>query len=85
MMAVLPPALVVTLAALTAALNVVTPVLLSVSAPSAVLPPTMPVKVIAPLPVLTVSACALFTVLTKVTALSVVLSVVPAPRVTASL
>ena len=72
LMAVLPPAFVVTLAALTAALNVVTPVLFSVSAPSAVLPPTMPVKVIAPLPVLTVSACALFTVLTKVTALSVV-------------
>ena len=41
LIAVLPPAFVVTLAALTAALNVVTPVLLSVSAPSAVLPPTM--------------------------------------------
>ena len=37
------------------------------------------------LPVLTVSAWVLFSVLTKVTALSVVLSVVPAPRVTASL
>ena len=36
LMAVLPPAFVVTLAALTAALNVVTPVLFSVSAPSAV-------------------------------------------------
>ena len=36
LMAVLPPALVVTLAALTAALNVVTPVLVSVRAPSAV-------------------------------------------------
>ena len=80
---VVPPASVVTLDEYTAAPNVVTPVLLSVSAPSAVLPPTMPVKVIAPLPAVTVSACAPLTVLLKVTALFVVVRVVLAPRVTA--
>ncbi len=50
-----------------------------------VVPPTTPPKLTAPLPCAIVSACAPLTVLLKVTALLVVVSVVPAPRVTASL
>ena len=57
-MAVVPPVLVVTEAAVTAALKVVVPVVLTASAPKDpfVAPPTTPVKVTLPEPVETVSA-----------------------------
>ena len=59
-MAVVPPLLVVTEAAVTAALKVVVPVVLTVKAPSAPLvpPPTAPVKVTLPEPAETVSGFA---------------------------
>ena len=50
---------------------------------SAVLPPTMPPKLTAPLPAVIVSACAPLMVLLKVTLLLVVASVMSADSVTA--
>ena len=58
-------------------------VLVTARLPSAVVPPTMPLKVTTPLPAVIVSACAPLTVLLKVTLLLVVASVLPAPIVTA--
>ena len=85
---VVPPALVATLAAVTAALNLVVPVLLTVTAPRAVVPPTTSVKVTLPLPVLTVRALVSpvweSTVLSKVTAPLVVPRVMPARTSTMS-
>ena len=59
-MAVVPPVLVVTEAAVTAALKVVVPVVLTVKAPRApsVAPPTTPVKVTLPEPEETVNGLA---------------------------
>ncbi len=48
-----------------------------------VVPPTMPPKLTLPVPAAIVSACAPLTVLLKVTALLVVVSVVLAPKVAA--
>ena len=71
MRATVPPALVVTEAAVTAALKVVVPVVLTVKAPSAplVAPPTIPVKVTLPEPEVTVSGLAAEAVLPTLAAL----------------
>ena len=53
---VVPPALVVRLAALTVLPNVVVPVLFAMRVPSPVVPPTAPVKSIFPAPLSTVKA-----------------------------
>ena len=89
LMAVVPLVLVVRLAPVKVPVMVVVPVVLRVSAPSALVAPTLPVKVKAPVPRLAVKARAvlllLFKVEAKVKALSVVVKVVSAPKVTASL
>ena len=86
---VVPLALVVRLAPVKVPVIVVVPVLLSVSAAKAFVAPTLPVKVKAPEPRLAVKARAvallLFKVEANVSALSVVVKVVSAPKVTASL
>ena len=71
LIAVVPPALVVTEAAVTAAPKVVVPVELRVKAPRApfVAPPTMPVKVMLPEPVVTVRGLAAEAVLSLFAAL----------------
>ena len=61
------------------------PVAVTVTLLSAVVPPTMPPKVSAPLPAAIVSACAPLMVLLKVALLSVVVSVAAEPSVTAPL
>ncbi len=87
MITVVPPALVVMLAALTVFPIVVVPVLLSVNALRAVPEPTLPVKLIAALPVLIVKERAMVfaTLETKFTALFVVDNVVSDPKLTAVL
>ena len=88
MRATVPPALVVTEAAVTAALKVVVPVVLTVKAPSAplVAPPTIPVKVTLPEPEVTVSGlaakAALLTVEEKATVLLVAVAVTDEVRTT---
>ena len=61
------------------------PVLLTARLVSAVLPPTMPPKLTAPLPAVTVRVYAPLTVLLKLTLLSVVASVLLAASVTGPL
>ena len=88
LIAVVPPALVARLPAVTAAVSVVVPVELSARASRAAVPPTAPVKVMAPVPALTVRSRAPpveSTVEENSTVLSVVVSVVSAPSVTAPL
>lgn len=88
LMAVVPPVLVVTEAAVTAALKVVVPVEFTAKAPRApfAAPPTTPVKVTLPEPEETVSALALdgllLTVEVKATALLVVVEVTAVVRTT---
>jgi len=74
LIAVVPPALVVTEAAVTAALKVVVPVEFRVKAPRApfVAPPTMPVKVMLPEPDETVRGLAAEAVLSPFAALLIV-------------
>ena len=87
--AVVPPALVVKLLAVSAALIVVVLVLFKVTAPKAFVPPTIPVKVILPEPAFTVKLRAVVSKLSRVeaktTALFVVAKVVFAFKVTALL
>ena len=88
LMAVVPDASVTKLAAAKVLLIVLVPVLFKMTAPSAVPEPTAPVKVTPPLPLLTVNARAvvvLLSVLANETRLFVVVKVVSAPKVTASL
>ena len=88
-MAVAPLPLLVKLLAKTVPVKVVVPVFVIDSAASALVAPTLPVKVKAPVPKLAVKARAvlvlLFKVEAKVRALLVVVKVVSAPKVTASL
>ena len=89
MMTVVPLALVVKLAPFKVPVKVVIPVLFKMMAPRALVAPTLPVKVKAPEPALMVKARAvlelLFKVEPKATSLLVVVNVVSAPKVTASL
>ena len=89
MIAVVPPASVTRLAAVTTLERVVAPVLLSATAPSTFVPPTIPVAVMAPLPTFTVRFCGVAlkesSVEPKLTALFVVAKIVFALSVTASL
>ena len=86
LMAVVPDASVTKLAAAKLLLIVLMPVLFKITAPSAVVNPTVPVKVTPPVPLLTVNARAelLPTVDANETKLSVVVKVASAPKVTAS-
>ena len=88
LMAVVPDASVTKLAAAKVLLIVLVPVLFKMTAPNAVPEPTAPVKVTPPLPLLTVNARAVVVLLSVVaneTRLFVVVKVVSAPKVTASL
>src|SRR5258708_4978253 len=85
LIAVVPLAFVVKLAAFTVPLKVVVPVLFNAIAPNAVPTPALPVRVIAPAPALIVNARAeaLEIVDPKLTKLSVVFNTVSAPSAAA--
>lgn len=89
LIAVVPVASVTKLAATKVLLIVLVPVLFKITVPSAVVPePTAPVKVTPPVPLLTVKARAVVVLLTvdaNDIRLSVLVKIVAAPRVTASL